>query len=90
MLPIVALRPLAGLHEYEVAPEAVNVVVLPLHMLVLDSAVTVGVRVTLTVTAAELVQVPTPPVTVYVVVPEGEAITWLPDVVLSPVAGLQV
>jgi hypothetical protein len=65
-------------------------VVLPLHMAVLDRTLTVGLSATLTVTAAELVQVPTPPVTVYVVVPEGEAVTWLPDVVLSPVAGLQV
>lgn len=58
------LRPAAGLQAYEVAPDTLNGTEVPLHRMVLEDMESVGVVITVMVTTAELVQVPTPPVTV--------------------------
>jgi hypothetical protein len=52
--------------------------------------VTVGVAVTVTTEVALAVHVPFAPITVYVVVTPGLAVTTLPLVELKPVAGLHV
>lgn len=63
--PVVALSPVAGLQVYEVAPEAVNVVLPPVQILG-DAGVTDTVREdpTVTVTVAVPEQEPEVPVTV--------------------------
>jgi hypothetical protein len=57
---LVALRPVAGDHEYVVAPLAVNVVGTPEHTLVLPDTEITGVEETVTVIVANgLIQPPT-------------------------------
>jgi hypothetical protein len=86
-------RPVAGDHEYVLAPDAVTTVELPAHTDVLvGDTVTVGLLVTVTVTVlvdeqdVELFV----PVTVYVVVVLGDAVGEAQVVQLKPVAGLQL
>jgi len=91
LAPVVALKPVAGLHVYVVAPPALSVVELPEHMVgEVAVAVTVGVGLTVTVTVAVFVQPPVVPVTVYVVVVVTLLVTLAPVVALKPVAGLHV
>ena len=90
LAPVVALNPVAGDHVYVEAPVAVSVVLEPLQM-VAAGTLMVGNGLTVTVT----VVVPTQPaaevpVTVYVVVVVGFAVTLAPVVALNPVAGDQV
>jgi hypothetical protein len=89
--PVVALRPVAGAHVYVVAPLAVKLVPTPEHTEA-DEGVTVTVGVVLTVMATDWVELHEPlvPVTVYVVVEPGVAVTVAPVVALKPVEGLQV
>ena len=85
--PVVLLRPVAGDHAYEVElPDAVRVVLCPWQIEVLGLNVMVGGGFTLTVTCA--VHPPGFPVTVYVVVVVGDAVTEEPIVALKPVGGL--
>ena len=69
-----------------------SVAEVPTH--ILDEAgvkVKEGAGLTVTVACVTAVQVPTPPVTVYTVVPaEGDETTTLPKTVFNPLAGLQV
>jgi hypothetical protein len=90
--PVVALRPVAGLHVYVFAPDALSRVFTPGHTgFAPADAETVGSGFTVTVTLAVFVQpAALLPVTVYVVVAEGFAVTVAPLVLLSPVAGLQL
>jgi hypothetical protein len=55
-----------------------------------DETVPSGLSITVTVTVVELEQLPVVPVTVYVVVTVGFALTVAPVVIERPVAGLQV
>jgi len=74
------------------APLAVKLVpVPPLHMLAeAGVTITVGVLLTVIVTVCVLVQLPVVPVTVYVVVIPGLAVTDAPTVPLNPAAGAHV
>jgi PII-like signaling protein len=86
--PVVADRPVAGDHVYVAAPVAVRAVDEPAHIATFVSAVTTGNGLTETVVVDE----PTHPklfvpVTVYVVVAVGAAVTLAPDVADRPVAG---
>ena len=85
--PVVALRYVAGLHEYVFAPLAVSVVFCPVQMVMFGETVTTGTGFTVTVTCAVAVHPSASPVTVYVVVDVGFAVTIEPVVALSPVAG---
>jgi hypothetical protein len=71
------------------APLAVNVVFCPLHI-VEGATVIVGWLAIVTVTCAVAVHPSASPVTVYVIVEEGLAVTVAPLVLLKEVAGLQV
>lgn len=42
LVPVVPLNPVPGVHVYDVAPEAVNVALLPVHTIVLGVTATVG------------------------------------------------
>ena len=88
-LPVVDDSPVAGDQVYESAPVAVNVVEAPSQM-VAPGTFTTGVGFTVTVEAAVPVQPLSVPVTVYTVVVAGSAVTTLPVVDESPVAGDQV
>jgi hypothetical protein len=52
----VLLNPVAGLHEYEFAPDAVNVVGSPLHIAVFGETVRTGRGLTVTVVCADAEQ----------------------------------
>ena len=68
-----------GIQLYVVAPDALSVVDAPAHKVEFTAvAVTVGVGVTVTLMVATEVQVPTVPVTVYVVFEVGETDTLVP------------
>ena len=54
-VPVVALKPVAGLHPYVLAPPAVRFVEPPEQILTLPDVVTVGTGLIVTVTAAVLV-----------------------------------
>jgi hypothetical protein len=85
--PVVALKSVAGLHAYVLAPLAVSGVDCPLQI---DADVTeiTGNGFTVTVTCVDDVHPFTSvPVTVYVEVEVGLAVTLVPVVALSPVAG---
>jgi len=88
---VVALKPVAGLQLYVVAPLAVKPILLPWHTDGVGGVtVTVGVGLTVTVTVVESAHVPLEPTTVYVVV-ESIVTTGFGQVVqLKPVAGLQL
>jgi hypothetical protein len=80
-----------GLHVYVVAPLAVSATPLPEH--IVDEAgvtVTVGSGVTVTVTVWLALHEPLVPVTVYVLVDAGLAVTVAPVVALKPVPGAHV
>lgn len=85
LAPVVAESPVAGDHVYVVPPDAVKVV--PLQPPPLLPALTEGSELTLTVTIALPLQPAVLPVTVYVVVVEGEAVTLLPVVAERPAPG---
>ena len=70
------------------APDAVNVTDCPVHTAAGVFTVTTGSGLMVTVTCAVAEHPPDVPVTVYVVVDEGFAVTEEPVVELSPVAGL--
>jgi hypothetical protein len=73
-----------------VAPPALNNTALPEQRVFdIGLTVTVGTVVTLTEAVAVAEQVPVVPVIVYIVVIDGFAVTVLPEVALSPVAGAQ-
>ena len=83
-----ALRFVFGDHAYVVAPLAVNVVELPEHIVGGADKVTVGVIFTvITTVCAALVHPPVVPVTVYVIVEFGLAVTLAPVVALKFVFG---
>lgn len=88
--PVAALNPVEGDHEYVFAPFAVSVVFCPVHKVMFGETVTTGTGFTVTVTCAVAVQPRASPVTVYVVVDTGFAVTLEPVAELNPVAGLQV
>ena len=89
--PVVLLSPVAGLHVYEFAPLAVSVANCPTQIAAGVLTEITGGGLTVTVTWVVAVHpLPLVPVTVYVVVEAGEAVTDEPVVELSPVAGLQV
>ncbi len=64
LAPVVALNAVDGLHEYVLAPEAVNVVDCPAHIVTAGETETTGTGLTVTVICAEAVQPVTVPVTV--------------------------
>ena len=87
--PVVALNPVPGLQLYVVAPLAVSVVDEP-EQIVEEFTFTVGVGLTVRVEVLTALQEPVVPVTVYIVVATGFAVTVDPVVELNPVAGLQL
>jgi hypothetical protein len=90
--PVVALKPVPGDHVYVVAPLAVITTESPPHIPGEGGVtVNVGVGVTVTVTVVESGQpLALVPITVYVVVVAGVAVTEAPVVELNPVGGLHV
>ena len=84
------LNPVPGLQLYEAAPLAVNVVLPPVHILVVPETETLGVVFTNTVTCAVSEQLPDVPVTVYVVVTNGDAVGLAAEALLNPVIGNQL
>jgi hypothetical protein len=88
--PVVALNAFAGLHTYVLAPLAVSVADCPLQIVAGVTVIT-GSTFTVTVTCVDAVHpFPSVPVTVYVMVEVGLAVTEEPVVALSAVAGLHV
>lgn len=88
-LAIVALLSVpAGLHVYDVAPDAFSVVLPPLQMPVPPVTVITGNGVTVTVTLAVAEQPEDAPLTVYVVVAAGVAIGFATFGLLKPVVGV--
>ena len=71
-------------------PPAVNMVLLPLQMVVAGETVMEGLGLTVTTALAVTEQPFVVPVTVYVVVVEGEAETAAPPVAETPAAGDQL
>jgi hypothetical protein len=88
-LPVEFTSADAGLHTYELAPEATIVAPCPAHTET-GGTVTTGEGLTVTVTCVEAVHPFKSPTTVYVAVEVGLAVTEEPVVALNPVAGLQV
>jgi hypothetical protein len=87
---VVQLNPVAGAHAYVPPPVAFSVVFDPVQMETSGPAFATGVEFTVTVTVAVFVQpFALVPVTVYVVVAVGDAVTVAPVVALNPVAGAQ-
>jgi hypothetical protein len=91
VLPDNMFKPVAGPHEYVLAPVAFSVVENPWQISLSPLIEMAGNELTITV-IVELAVHPFPsvPVTVYVVVLEGDAVTLPPVVALKPVAGLQL
>ena len=89
VVPVVALSPVAGDQMYVTAPDAVSVAVCcPTHIAGGAGTEITGSGLTFTVTCVDAVQpLASVPVTVYVVVEVGLAVTVVPVVALSPVAG---
>lgn len=79
-----------GDHEYETPPLAESVALEPAQTEVEEPAVMVGIVFTVTVVTAVLKQPSLLPVTVYVVVEEGLAITVAPVDAESEAAGAQL
>ena len=89
--PIVALRLVDGLHVYVLAPLAVSVADAPLQIAAGVGTLTTGSGLTVTVTCVVAEQpLASVPVTVYVVVEDGLAVTLEPVVALRLVDGLHV
>ena len=89
--PVVEDKPVEGLQLYVEAPFAVSGVLDPLQIVTAGETVTVGLGLTVTVTVAVLVHpFAAVPVTVYVIVLEGLAVTVAPVVDDKLVEGLQV
>jgi hypothetical protein len=88
-LLVVELKPVAGVHEYVVAPLAVKVAEVPAQTVALFT-VTVGVGLTVTWLVSAPVHPLDVPVTVYVIVAVGLATTVVAVVELNPVAGVQL
>jgi hypothetical protein len=88
--PVVELSAVDGVHVYVVAPLAVSVAVCcPTHIAGGGATVTTGRGLTFTVTCVDAVHPFTSvPVTVYVVVEVGFAVTGEPVVELNAVAGV--
>jgi hypothetical protein len=87
--PVVELKPVAGDHEYVVAPFAVSVVDCPTQKLTFGETVTTGSGFTVTVTCVVPVHPFKSPTTVYIVVAVGLAVTEVPVELLSVADGLQ-
>ena len=86
---MVTSSPVEGLHEYVSAPLAVKVAELPIHMeaeftVRIIAGATVTEDIDVLVQPSELV-----PVTVYMMLPAGVAITLEPVVEFNPAAGDQ-
>ena len=92
LVPVVALRPVAGDHKYVAAPVAVNVLELPVHSKpVGDMAITAVKELTVTIWVAFAVQpFVAGAVTVYVLVTVVLVTTLAPVVADRLVAGAQV
>jgi len=88
LAPVVELNPVGGDHVYVPAPPAVSVVFCPVQIETLGDSVITGIGFTVTVTWAVAVHPNASPVTVYVVVEEGFAVTLVPVVALNAVDGL--
>lgn len=89
LAPVVALKAVLGVHVYVLAPLPVKVVEPPEH--IVDGAaeaVNVGVAFTVNTTVPVALHPEVVPVTVYVWVVPGFAVTGVPIVALSPVDGL--
>ena len=83
------LSPAAGVQVYVLAPLAVSKVDCPAQIVAGEETVTTGIGLTVTVTCAVLVHPAAEvPVTVYVVVETGDAVTVEPVVLLNPAAGV--
>jgi hypothetical protein len=86
--PVVPLKPVEGDQLYVDAPDAASVVLLPEHKVnVVGVTFVIGVGFTVMVTVVDPLQPPLVPVTVYVVVLVGDAVTIDPVVPLNPEAG---
>jgi len=83
--PVVVLSPAGGDHVYAEAPEAMSNRESPSQIFPEEGVIFTEVTVTGTVT--ELLHPLVEPVTVYVVLVPGFAITVLPEVVFSPADG---
>ena len=90
VLLLVELKLAPGLHVYVVPPETVNVADSPAQIVLFGEITNAEVLPTFTVISALVVQVPAPPITVYVVVMVGEATTLLPVDKLKLLLGLHV
>ncbi len=88
--PVDVLSDAAGLHEYVLAPPAVRDMLCPLQMAALGETNTDGEGFTVTVNCVEDEHPFALPVTVYVVVAEGLAITLEPVDELNDEDGLHV
>ena len=88
--PVVLLSPVAGDQEYVVAPLAVSIADCPTQIAGGVGTVTTGSGLTVTVTCAVAVHPFKVPVTVYVVVEFGVAVTVEPVVALKPAGGAHV
>jgi len=87
-VPVVTDKPVDGAHEKEPAPVAVKITESPVHKVTgFGVTLTVGIGFTVTVIVFTPVHPAVVPVTVYVVVAEGLAITVEPVVMLSPEDG---
>ena len=86
--PVVVLRDVDGLHEYVFAPVAVSVAFCPVQIVIFGETVNTGIGFIVTVTCAVDVHPDASPVTVYVVVEDGLAVTLEPVVELKLVEGL--
>ena len=88
--PLVVFKAVDGLQEYVFAPLAVSVVFCPVQIVMFGETVITGIGLMVTVTCAVAVQPDASPVTVYVVVEDGFAVTDEPVVELRLVDGVQM
>jgi hypothetical protein len=91
LAPVVADNPVDGDQLYVEPPVAVKPVEAPLQIATLEPPLITGIKFTVTVTAAVLLQpAALVPVTVYVIVDVGLAVTLAPVVADNPVDGDQL
>jgi hypothetical protein len=88
LAPVVVLSDVGGLQLYVFAPLAVSVVFCPVQMVMFGETVTTGMGFMVTVTCTVDVHPDASPVTVYVVVEAGFAVTDEPVVALRLDEGL--